>query len=188
MDAGPPKFDDTWTYNLAANVWTELHPSGALPAARAEASMVYDSRLGEVILFGGSSVKLSADGSPAFPLLNDTWAYDPINNSWTDLSPSGDPPSGRASQSMAYDSASGKVIMFGGTDGSDCLDETWTYDPVADTWENVVTAADIPPPRAQQAMAYDSARSQVILFGGLRSGSAADYTLLDDTWALRLRR
>jgi N-acetylneuraminic acid mutarotase len=187
LDAGPPIFNDTWTYDLVANAWTNLRPSGALPVARSDASMVYDSRVSEVILFGGSSANLLADGSPTFPLLSDTWGYDPIANTWTALDPLGEPPSPRAGHSMVYDSASGKVVLLGGSDGSDCLDETWTYDPVAHVWATVQTGA-VPPPRAQHAMAYDSARSQVILFGGLWSGSAADYTLFNDTWAFRPSR
>ena len=43
--------------------------------------MVYDTQTNKVILFGG-------DGNNGNDL-NDTWAYDPQSNTWTELSPSG---------------------------------------------------------------------------------------------------
>ena len=46
--------------------------------------------------------------------LDDTWAYDPTANTWTELEPSGTLPSARSGQSMTYDPARGRLIMFGG--------------------------------------------------------------------------
>ena len=69
-----------------ANTWTELSPSGTLPAARGGQSMVYDPASGRVIMFGGSDRRPTASAS----LFNDTWAYDPTANTWTELSPVGD--------------------------------------------------------------------------------------------------
>ena len=50
--------------------------------------MAYDSSSHRVIMFGGSV----ADGSKYF---NDTWAYDPAANTWTELKPSGALPGAR---------------------------------------------------------------------------------------------
>jgi hypothetical protein len=73
-----------------------------------------------VIMFGGS-------GGSARPLLNDTWAYGPISNTWKSIKPAGAAPSVRAFQSMAYDSATNIVIMFGGaTNNWTFLNDTWT--------------------------------------------------------------
>ena len=44
--------------------------------------MAYDPTSGRLIMFGGSA----GDGGR----LDDTWAYDPAANAWTELKPSGD--------------------------------------------------------------------------------------------------
>lgn len=61
--------------------------------------------------------------------LNDTWVYDPVANSWTDVSPAGATPDPRDGRSMVYDEALAKVIIFGGMDstGDRDLGDTWAY-------------------------------------------------------------
>jgi len=98
--------------------------------------MVYDSAGKKVIMFGG------AGGAG-----NDTWAYDPTANSWTELHPAGDLPSARCAYSMVYDSAHGRVILFGGHHGDATLDDTWSYDPASNTWTELHPAGDVPSAR-----------------------------------------
>jgi len=74
-----------WAYDPAANTWTNLHPGGDLPAARSGHAMVYDPVGRRMILFGGGS-----EGG----CFNDTWAYDPVENTWTELAGSAAPSSG----------------------------------------------------------------------------------------------
>jgi hypothetical protein len=75
---------------------------------------------------------------------------------------------------MAYDSASGSVVLFGGTGVGGLLGDTWTWDGT--TWTQQ-TPATSPPARYSASMAYDSASGSVVLFGGSGSGGA-----LSDTW------
>jgi N-acetylneuraminic acid mutarotase len=120
---GAEVLDDTWTYDPVGNAWTELRPGGAPPTARSNHSMVYDSRMGKVILFGG----LSSTGT----LLNDTWVYDPAGNSWAELHPAGSLPPACTMHSMVYDSITGKAILFGAGDVSAGVlrNDTWAYEP-----------------------------------------------------------
>ncbi len=118
--------DQTWAYDYAANRWTKLNPS-THPPARQHGTMVYDPRGHRFILFGGETYQIRHS-------LNDTWAYDPRQNTWTNLSPANSP-SPRARQAMAYDAETGTIVMFGG--GSNpfhFLADTWTYDPAKNTW------------------------------------------------------
>jgi len=125
--------------------------------------MVYDSATGKVILFGGRELVNGASTSLGF--LNDTWAYDPTANTWTNLNPSGDLPPARNGHSMVYDSATGKVILFGGF-GIDIHNDTWAYDPTANTWTNLKPTGELPSGRHFSSAVYDSGTGQVILFGG----------------------
>jgi N-acetylneuraminic acid mutarotase len=165
-------FNDTWAYDPVANTWTNLSPSGAIPSARQGASMVYDPSTRSLIMFGGET---TGGGS-----LNDTWAYDPTANTWTNLSPSGKLPYVRDCHSMVYDPQARRVILFGGMEGATnfAMNDTWAYDPVANTWTNLRTPEPLPSRRTLQSMAYDPTTPRMIMFGGWSNSGS-----LNDTWA-----
>ncbi len=162
---------DTWAYDPVANTWADLDPSGTAPSARDSFAMVYDSVNQKILVFGGWSDSTGTH-------MNDTWAYDPAANTWTDLAPTGDVPVVRGSHAMAYDPTQGKVILFGGVDGNTYFNDTWAYDAVTNTWTNLSPAGDVPAARAGHRMAYDPTSATVILFGGW-DGTA----YFNDTWA-----
>jgi hypothetical protein len=71
---------------------------------------------------------------------------------------------------MAYDSARGVTVLFGGYDDYQSQDDTWEWDGAS--WTQV---ADTNPwGRYDHAIAYDSARGVTVLFGGWYG--------YDDTW------
>ena len=76
---------------------------------------------------------------------------------------------------MAYDPATGKVVLFGGVGSfAFLLNDTWIWNGT--TWTQV-SPATRPPVRNGASMAYDPATGKVVLFGGnSKSGS------LHDTW------
>jgi len=165
--------NETWAYDPGANTWTNLNPSGSLPPPRGQGGMVYDSRSGLVILFGGSNHDA---------WFNDTWTYDPAANTWTELSPTGDLPTARHRFGLAYDSGKDRVVLFGGTDvDRNFYNDTWIYDPNANTWTELIQSGAGPGARTGTAMVYDSLSGDLILFGGLGGGSS-----LNDLWAYRL--
>src|SRR2546430_11180716 len=86
----------------------------------------------------------------------------PHSPTWVRLSPATSPPA-RSYLAMTYDPASGKVIMFGGFDGTGYLNDTWTFDGTS--WSRVQTSVS-PPARAGSQMAYDATTQKVVLFGG----------------------
>lgn len=174
--------NDMWAHDPMANTWTELHPTGTGPSTRLGQCMVYDSSAGRVILFGGAKTDASGVGAS----LNDTWTYDPVADAWIELHPTGTLPPERYCHCMVYDSDSGKVILFGGQTsggtgtggGGIALDDTWTYDPTANTWAEVHPTGIVPPGIYRASMVYDSGRKRAILFG------AADTTpVIAGTWA-----
>jgi hypothetical protein len=84
-------------------------------------------------------------------------------------------PSPRVQSAMAYDAATGTVVLFGGYTGTRYLAGTWTWDGTTWTLQHPATS---PPARSDAAMAYDAATGTVVLFGG--SGFTTDH--LGDTW------
>jgi hypothetical protein len=68
---------------------------------------------------------------------------DQINYTWTKLSPPNSP-SARNKSSMVYDKISGKIILFGGLDGSTLLNDTWSFDGT--TWTQFPISPSNSPP------------------------------------------
>src|SRR5687767_14086581 len=50
----------------------------------------------------------------------------------------------------------------------------------AEQWE--LKSTGLPPARINHALAYDSARGKIVLFGGRTDSEYSTYSLLDDTW------
>src|SRR5947199_1785575 len=96
----------------------------------------------------------------------------PDSASWVQLSPASSPPA-RSYLAMTYDVASGKVIMFGGDNGTTYINDTWVFDGT--TWTQIATQS-APPARTAAQMTYDSVTQKVVLFGGFNG------TFLSDTW------
>ena len=71
-------------------------------------------------------------------------------------------PSARTHHQIAYDSARGVTVLFGGETTAGRFGDTWEWN--GQVWSLRSTSG--PSARCFHAMAYDSARSKVVLFGG----------------------
>jgi hypothetical protein len=150
---------ETWTFSTLqpTAAWVEQSPQ-ASPPARASASMVFDSRRQQAVMFGGSS-------STSF--LGDTWTWN--GATWTLAATTGPP--ARVEPAFAYDELHQQAVLFSGGGVSN---DTWIWDGV--TWTQRFPVHS-PLGGVGVAMAYDGARQQVVLYGG-KSGT----TCLTDTW------
>ncbi|HMN39575.1 MAG TPA: kelch repeat-containing protein [Phycisphaerales bacterium] len=85
---------------------------------------------------------------------------------------------------MAYDSARGVTVLFGGSPAFDYSGETWEWNGSAWT-QRLVTG---PSPRLWHAMAYDAGRGVTVLFGGATNGpnSGETWEWNGSTWTQRL--
>ncbi|MBI3663134.1 MAG: hypothetical protein HY234_08815 [Acidobacteria bacterium] len=82
---------------------------------------------------------------------------------------------------MAYDAARGQVVLFGGADtitGTNFHD-TWVWDGANWTQKSPSTS---PSGTGSQAMAYDAARQQVVMFGGAVGDNVFNTVISSDTW------
>jgi hypothetical protein len=158
---------DTWEFDGAT--WCQVGVGAStMPAPRIHHAMAYDAALEKVILFGGCDAKRE---------FGDTWEWN--GTAWRlAAAESADGPSPRTGARMAFDSGRERVVLFGGSAREACGD-TWTWE--GDAWKRVdfPAGAKTPPARSHHAMAGDTARGKVILFGGF-DGSIN----LDDTWEL----
>jgi hypothetical protein len=168
---GSVLFGDTWAFDCQTDNWVNLLPLNG-PTARYDFGMAYDSVRHRVIIFGGLT------GWDYNSAKNDTWAYDPSTNSWSNLNPSS-PPSARANHALSFDSLNDKIILFGGFQNT-FLNETWAYNPATNSWIKLSPEGPLPPARGYFPMAYDSAYNRTVLFGGYNG------QLLSDTWTFNI--
>jgi hypothetical protein len=149
-----------------------LARSAPCPTLRNAHALVYDGARRRLILFGG------ADDAR---VLGTTWER--TARGWRPSRAGG--PSPRTFPAAAYDDARRAVVLFGGKsvlfgvgdDANTFLGDTWELR--GGRWRAV--RAPGPAPRAEAAMAYDSRRRRVVLFGGYdRRGGAS--RRFGDTW------
>jgi hypothetical protein len=138
---------DTWMGNQQMT----FGPSQDQPTARSFAASAFDTRRGEVLMFGG----VTASG-----VLGDTWTWD--GETWRDVTPSQDLPPVRERHAMAYDTASREVLMFGGLAGNDVLDDTWSWN--GSRWKQHAPAFA---PGARRLAAISSWETGAMMFGGI---------------------
>jgi hypothetical protein len=177
---------ETWywdgTGNGGVGTWTQQTPI-ASPCARNTPAMAYDPDRARIVLFGGESTLTFCTTQ----VLGDTWMWNNLANTW-DLCTGCNPgPPARSGHRMAWDDASGTIVLFGGfknPDGTGLLNDTWQID--GGPWRQCKPpsgCANPPTPkRCCVGLAYDSVRSRLVLFGGGTSlpGGGADE--LGDTW------
>ncbi len=104
---------DTWEWDGKA--WTQVMIPG--PQARYGHAMAYDADRQRTVLFGGQN-------GPAFGqgVLGDTWEYD--GTAWTQVQPAASP-SPRTFVKMVYDAPRRRMVLFGGYNGTQMVNDTW---------------------------------------------------------------
>lgn len=141
------------------------------PSPRYYVSFAYDEESNQIIIFGGSTKYHPNQSSN-----KETWAYDVDENTWTNMKPA-PKPRNMAAATMAYNSESDRVILFGGCLGTTVWNETWAYDYNTNTWTKM---SDGPEDLMGPRMVYDEESDKMILFGGL---DFSTWTFHNDTWA-----
>ena len=174
--------EDQWRFDGIA--FNELTPA-TKPPARATSAMAFDAFRNRVFLFGGAREGDSAS-------LQDTWEYN--GTTWVQRclgGTCGALPPVRARHGMAFDDVSRTSVVFGGEASFFGVprNDTWKFNGTS--WVEcrvgnpacnlVVTAAGLPPARADAAMAFDPDHGEVVVFGG----RDAAFNRFGDTWTFK---
>jgi hypothetical protein len=184
--------NDTWEWSMPSRTWTNRTPSGAKPVPRRGARMVYDAANARIVMFGGS------DATAYFPnpfaggtQEDETWIWNLDTNTWTALSTTAASASGRGFpgrtyHGMVYNTATGRIWIYGGigilpgnTSSAVDLADVWELNGA--TWvDRTPTGGPAPLGRGWAGVAFDPASSRMIVHSGWNSTTQADYP---DTWA-----
>jgi hypothetical protein len=152
--------NDVWALSLAGTpAWSALVPSGAPPIARSGHSAIYDPVRDRMVVFGGVDESWYR---------NDTWALSLNTPQWTELAPSGTPPSVRCFHSAIYDPVRDRMVVLSGWgeyDGYSRLRyDVWALSLAGSpAW-----SASMPPGPAcyQHSAIHDPVRDRMVVFGG----------------------
>jgi N-acetylneuraminic acid mutarotase len=117
-------YNITRIYDIATNTWT----TGAnMPDVRSFSACGYIPATGKIYLISGYNTGQVTSAQP------NTWSYDPVANTWTDLT--GTIPFPHPAGGMAYGVINNKLYIAGGRDAANLvIDLTWEFDPVAGTY------------------------------------------------------
>ena len=177
-----PCLNDTWVLTNAGGLggrtptWAQLSPAGTLPSARQKHSAVYDPNTNRMVVFGGDP-----NGGFCSGAVNDVWVLTSPNGhgpkpTWTQLGPTGGPPSARRAHSAVYDPATNRMIVFGGDNPCNpSTNDVWVLSNAngsggTPTWTQLApTGIIIPDGRSGHSAVYDPATNRMIVFGGSTS-------------------
>jgi hypothetical protein len=155
-------FSDTWEWD--GTTWLQRSSGG--PSPRQMHAMVFDSTRGVTLLFGGN---LSATNPACY---GDTWEWN--GTYWLEHFGVGGP-APRTNHSMAFDPTRGVTVLHGGS-----FPFGAAGGPYYDTWEwngTQWTNRQVTVQLSWAAMAADTQRRRVVLFGGVGSNGPTDATL-----------
>lgn len=158
--------NEVWRLDGTTETWTNLTPAaGPMPLGRHFGAGTVDYGRQKLVIFGGTN-----DNST---WLGDTWEFDLVTQTWTDVTPATSPSPRRWCQ-MAYNAIQGNCVLYGGVDqGGTYQSDTWTWDGVSWTQH---FPANSPGPLARQRMVQKFPTPDTYLFGGRDSGGAKGET------------
>jgi hypothetical protein len=154
------------------------------PPVRYSQSAFYDSSTNALFVYGGQHASTNID-------FGDYWAESNVigfsNLQWTLLSQRGSVPGARFGHTGLYDSASNRMMVFGGATGfpAPCVNDYHVMEQantqnISHTWLSVSPSGTLPGVRALQASAYDGNTNTLMIFGGYNCAS----TYYNDVWIL----
>ncbi|KAI0324881.1 galactose oxidase [Cubamyces sp. BRFM 1775] len=152
-------FNDLWSFNLHSlrkkPTWRLREPVDRSPRPPKRANHTFVTYEEKIVLFGG------ADCGRHY---NDTWEFDTITKTWTEVNCAGAIPSPREGHSAAI--VGHVMYVFGGrgSDGSD-LGDLFAFDISDQRWHMFENIGFAPSPRSGHAMA--SLGTRVFVLGGL---------------------
>jgi hypothetical protein len=188
-----PLFNDVWVLANAdglggPSTWTQLSPTGGPPSARAFHSAVYDAVNNRMMVFAGDP-----NVGSCFGAVNDVWVLTNADGTggtpnWTQLSPTGGPPQLRQGPTAVYDSATNRMVVFGGNNNA-CVplsNDVWVLQNAngwggTPTWTQLFPTGGPLPARAAHTAIYDAANNRMIVFAGCAVGGCPS----GDVWVLQ---
>ena len=186
---GVGDLQDTWLLSGSASGTPQWQPVAASgPSPRQGAAAAYDVAGNRLLVFGGRNAEDL--------VLDDTWVLDNANGLggapvWRPITTAEPRPGARWGASAAFEPASGRLLLFGGSgrgyeDGENVVaNDAWLLLDVDGTgtprWIRLAAQGLMPPRRVGAAAAYSRPTNRFVVFGGTDNRSGAWHA---DLWVL----
>ena len=166
-------FNDVWTLDLSsAPAWTQIPILGDSPPARYDHTAILEPVGERMVIFGGIDQSSS---------LGDAWTLSLVPGSrgvWTSVGEAAPSPRQRSDQTAAYVPFTRSMLVFGGDDGSEYMNDLWGLSFQEEpSWFTITPAVTPLEARAGHAAAYDKRRDRLVVVGGCDG-----QTCFQDTW------
>jgi hypothetical protein len=163
---GPTDAGIAATFRFRNGSWTRS--DGGQPTVRYGHAMARD-RTGQMMVLGGLTLPPDSQPMSAFSIESNlgNWNLGPTVGSWAR----------RARHAMAFDPGRSVTVLFGGTDGTTILNDTWEY---SSFWGAPALSGPQPPARINASLVYDPLRQQLVLTGG--TGTSDTWTYGSTGW------
>jgi hypothetical protein len=176
---GAIPYGNMLAFNTGTRSWTIMSP-GILPSPRYGHGMAYDPNWARLVLYGG----IGSSGAET-----ETWVYNCMVGSWTQMSPSTLPLASWSHQ-IVYSGSRQRPVMFGGYDPTGTPYNTATYEWNFQTgdWTLLSTPNEFNP-RSKFAAAEMTVAGNPFIFGGEFMGAnLADVRTYDAFENVRLEQ
>jgi hypothetical protein len=160
--------NDTWTFDLEKEAWSQVTTKGTTPAIRYGHSTVYDPKRDQLLVSHGFS-------NTRF---DDTFALDLKTDTWVDISPAARPLK-RCLHDAIFDTKYEQMYLYGGCSsgfGPCPQGDLWLFDPAKKGWTEIKPSGAAPAGRDNPSLIYHPLGS-IWLFGG-RTGNG----VANDLW------
>src|SRR5882724_6036235 len=152
QDVNNVLFNNTQIYDIATDSWTA---GAAMPDVGAFMATGYVPSTGKIYIISGYNTAFLGSEQPR------TWAYDPVADSWTDLTAT--VPFPHPAGGMSYGVINNKVYIAGGRDSTfNTIQLTWEFDPAVSAY---TAKANMPLHQTNQATGA-VALNALFVFGG----------------------
>lgn len=163
---------DTNIYDAVGNIWQR--PSFAVePSSRAHFAFALDTKRNRVYIFGGA-----ADEGV---ILKDLWYYDAASGEWNYVAQVSTPQA-RSGAAMVYDPLNDTLLLFGGNNGSENLQDLWHFSYAASSW-TLSQPVTSPPARRHHGFVWDRFLGRAVLFGGVINSAPG---VANDVWVYNM--
>lgn len=164
--------NDTWSYDFDTRTFTEIETTGEVPPVRYCHCTTYLPSTHELLVVGGRSSR-----GPLPPFAS---VLSLETGVWTKIQ--GDVPFGIIGCNVEWMPDLGRAIVFGGASSAGNEDKTWSYDPAAKTFTQLMPDHR-PPGRRDASSAYDPIHRRMLVYGGATRVGVPPFAHLADVWA-----
>jgi hypothetical protein len=167
--------NDLWSFRPGTNIWRERTPISGSPPPTNRIRGAWDPHGSRMFVYGGIGHCFLKD---------DLWVYSTAGGAWQRVGSEADQSLRREGAAAVYDEETGRLLLFGGCDGSSPRSDLVALSPTDGGVAKLAVQGPAPPPRTDHRAVWDPDARALYVFGG-RGPGGAQGGYLGDLWRFR---